>query len=580
MLLGVISKKQISNMDDRRERQGWNSVSTNCYHISFEGVNDVDFCYSGEVFILIDGYIISDSAYGMRDVEKLASLYEKYGIDLLQSISGKYSIIICDDRNKTIYIAVDRFGERKISYSITEGRIFFGSKTQSVAKESGNTTISAGSLGMYFSYNYICAPNTIFENVYKVFPGHYIRTNDGKIEDLSYWTPRSSVSSTTDHNDYEHAVVTAIWNSLKLKLERTKCVKPALFLSGGIDSTVLCKILSQNDVPTIAYTARFLGGTKKQDESETAQLISSYYRVPHKIIDIDPERLRERVLDALKSADEPMANRTYATTSILMETAITKCDCIVTGDGGDELFMGYPQYQRLDQAQKINTLLSPMQCVLSEEALQKILPQKVYSILYNSKHFPPEQLFSYNAVMIAQRAVLNCQQDLSYSIPSQLQKERWYKRKNYIDLVYGTQAAIRKWNDNAVAMGLYHFSPILDENLVEVAKSIPISFLMDKRNNKILMRNIISKDIPEISRLPKHGFDVPVIQWLHNAFKDELDHYTSKSFIDSQGLFDYGTILKLKEQFESGSVDYTNNADTFMWDYYAFQCWYSTWEKV
>jgi len=580
MLLGVISRNQISETNDNCREDARRIINTNCFHISFEGDKDVDYYYNGEVFFLIDGYIISDCVARTRDIEILAELYEKKGIELVQNISGKYCIVICDDRKKTIYFVSDRFGERKISYSLADGKLYFGRNTQCVAKKSGNTNIRSQSLGMYFSYNYICSPNTVFENVYKGFPGHYVKFCDGKIEDIPYWTPEAPRYSTIGYSNYEHAIVDEIWNSLRGRFEKTNCRKPALFLSGGIDSTVLCKILSENHVPTIAYTARFLGGTKNQDESETAKQISSYYGISHRIIDIDPEQLREHVLAVLKSADEPMANRTYATAAILMENAVSECDCVVTGDGGDELFMGYPQYQRLDQAQRINTLLAPLQFTLSEKVLHKILPQKVVSILYNSKHFPPEQLFSYNSVMIAQRAVLNCQQDLSYKVPERLMDKRWYSRKNYIDLVYGTQAAIRKWNDNADVAGLYHFSPILDEKVVGIAKSIPIRFLMDKKNNKILMRDIISKDIPEISRLPKHGFDVPVIQWLHSAFKEELDYYTSKSYIERQGLFDYEAINKLKKQFESGSVDYTNNADTFMWDYYAFQCWYSNWEII
>lgn len=584
MLIGYFIRQKLETQKEYNLpcELDWKEVTVGKSLIIFSADKKVSYILKDDLFVLVDGYVLTEEKTDGKDyAAEVYNLFKKYRHDFLKHVSGKYSIVICDGSQGVLSLICDRFSEKKTCYSVNGDMVAFGSKTLLVAKLSEHENISPRALGMYFAYNYICAPYTIFAEVYKVCPGRYMLIGDGEPKEKVYWNPSLvKAEDIISEKTPESMVSEAITNSLNQKMDALSIKKPALFLSGGLDSSVLCKIMSESGMDVTAYSAKFLDGGEKQDESSTAKTIADHYGVPHKIVAINAEELKDRVVVLLQESDEPMANRTYSISSILMEHAKEECDAIVTGDGGDELFFGYPQYQRLSQAQSLYKVLNPVSKVVPDKVLKHVLPGKANSVLYNSKHFPPAQLFSYNSVQVAIKAVIGCPEDLNYTIPSSLVNEKWYLKKNYIDLYFGTQAAIRKWNDNAEGYGLIHFSPILNESVLAVSKSLSTKMLFDKNHNKIVLRNIINRDIPEVSKLPKHGFDVPVKCWLKDAFKEKLEYFVSQDYIEKQGLFDPQVISDIYSHFKKDEVDYTNNADTFIWDYYAFQCWYSSFRGI
>lgn len=509
----------------------------------------------------------------------ILSAYRKWGKSIFSYIDGKFSFVLIDYVSGTIISAIDRFGEQKLCYCHFEDEVAFSTSSKLLAEIENKREISNEALGMYFAHNYICAPYTIYKNIFKLAPGEYtLLESELQVSVYKYWRVqdffKQPVRTKSSLEEVQKEIIDVLKNNIWKRWNAGEFGTAALFLSGGIDSAVLCGVISEmKDIPLIAYTASFKNVGKGYDESDAARLVAETYGVRHEVIEIDPNMLCDDVCSVLRTTDEPMANRTYSVASLLMKVASEKCGCIFTGDGGDEIFLGYPQYQRLCKAQNIYRVCSPFRKILLSSILRKFLPGKLVTILESGSMDSPEQMFSYNAVKTAKKAVLEVNNSLVY--PAQdIECKKWFIKKNSIDLYHGTQAAIRKWNDIALKNEMIHYSPLLDSSIIRKANSIPQRYKMRGKHNKVILRDIIDKSIPAVGKLPKHGFNVPVAEWIRGPFRDIFEEITSEEFLKGQGLFDVKEIKKLKQIFLDGKSNYENDAVTFMWSYFAFQVWY------
>ena len=162
---------------------------------------------------------------------------------------------------------------------------------------------------------------------------------------------------------------------------------------------------------------------------------------------------------------------------------------------------------------------------------------------------------------------------VTYYTADDIPVDRWFKVKNLIDLYYGTQAAIRKWNDISFNNGILHLSPMLDEEMINAVSEIPIQYLMSENNNKIILRKMVGYELPDISKLPKHGFDIPMANWIRTAFRNRLEEITDNNFVRNQGVFVETELERIKQSFLLGKNSFRLDSETFMCNYFVFQNW-------
>lgn len=536
--------------------------------------------------ISVDGFFYNDNLirkkYGfssnLSNAEVIANLVEHNILDL-SFLQGKFSIIIIDRNKASIVCAVDKFAENKLCYCIDSKRVIVATKAKDVAKIRNDYTLDNTAIGMFFAHNYICAPLTIFKGVKKIGPSCMVTINSFNSKISKYWDVISIIQELRKKpqnisiEEAQSELLYILEESIKMRKSSLPTVRPALLLSGGIDSSLLCRIL-RNEDHIKAYTASFDDSINSGlDESCSAQKIADYYGVTLEVIKVNLDQFKDNMLMMQRSSDEPMANKSYPVADYLIGRAVFDGNnTIYTGDGGDELFMGYPRYQRMNKIQKIYNHFHPIEALFKPSVIKPFMPIKFQDIMNYSKSAPGGQLFTAIKEDVLSRLLANNYSNIYYSIEG-IEEEPWYLISNYLDLYYGTQAAIRKWNDITQSKNSYHFSPILDERMIRFSAQIPENFKMTKHDNKLIMRNIIDSDLTEISKLPKHGFTVPVQEWIRTSFVDMLNKYTEKNFVEKQGIFNAEVVHEQKERFMDRKSSYRNDTNSFIFDYFVFQNW-------
>ena len=364
----------------------------------------VSVSYNHKVLVVVDGLFYNGKdlrrkhsiALHSSDAEMISTLVENGNL-ALEDIEGKFALLIVKRQTQEVLCAVDRFGEKKLCYTVNDNRAIVSTNAKDIARIRNDYSMDDFAIGMYFAHNYICAPYTIFRKVYKIEPGSMVKFEGTKYETYKYWNVISLIQQYKNTNltiSFEDAKedFKRILNRTIAKREQSfDCCRMALLLSGGIDSSVLCSLL-RNHNGIKAYSARLKDEkNNKLDESDSANTIAKKFGVPIDVISIDPDAIKQDLLKIQVSTDEPMANKSYSVVAWLIERAKKDgYNCVITGDGGDELFLGYPHYQRMIKSQKLSNCFSVLPPVFNS-LLRTVAPRKLYDVLVYSKTSPMGQ---------------------------------------------------------------------------------------------------------------------------------------------------------------------------------------------
>lgn len=543
--------------------------------------NTTSVASSQDTIVISSGILYEDlneSNPQLSFSERVLNDYDKEKLSL-NNYSGKFSIVIIDKTARKVILAIDKFSESKLCYSRRGALLYFSTSAKTIAKLRNDYSLSMEAVGMFFSHNYICAPLTIFEGIKKVSPGTVVSLIENSCEITKYYDVFSIINKRgkSEKMSFEESVnfvQEALSRSINKRLGMIDNCQPALLLSGGIDSTLLCDFLKKTGIDFKAFSASVVdAGRNNLDESDAAKIIAKHFQVPHEVIKVDPLELRDSIINDMASTDEPMSNKTYGVASRMIKYAASqRSNCIFSGDGGDELFLGYPWYQRVDKAQKLFGFLGAFRFIFDNKLASYFMPSKLNDLLYVAQKAPKGQLLTVNQVEETNR-LLNSQDINLYYTADDIPVDRWFKVKNLIDLYYGTQAAIRKWNDISFNNGILHLSPMLDEEMINAVSEIPIQYLMSENNNKIILRKMVGYELPDISKLPKHGFDIPMANWIRTAFRNRLEEITDNNFVRNQGVFVETELERIKQSFLLGKNSFRLDSETFMCNYFVFQNW-------
>jgi len=278
------------------------------------------------------------------DTETILHAYEEFGEDCVNHLFGMFAFAIYDTRERQIFLARDRVGEKPLYYTKTKDRFIFASELKSIlALANIPRKIDKIALTQFLTLTYIPAPRSIFEGIYKLPAAHTLSVSEnGEISSREYWDVASLREEQID--DY---------GECKLRLRETlfssveKCmisdVPVGTFLSGGIDSTIITGIaakISKTPVETFTIGLR----EKSDDESPLAKITSQFHGTKHHVHVIGDEDLRGNIATILEHMDEPFADSSIIPTYTVSKMARERVKVILTGDSGDELFAGYNKY--------------------------------------------------------------------------------------------------------------------------------------------------------------------------------------------------------------------------------------------
>ncbi len=519
------------------------------------------------------------------DTEVIVHSYEEYGFDCLKYFNGMFAFALWDEKQKLLFLARDRLGVKPLYYLDNNKFFIFASELKTFKKFPFlSTNIDHNALDLYLFFGYIPAPTTIFNEIKKLLPGHYLIVSENGTACRSYWNinPNESTHAISEA-ELGKKVRDIFIDAVHKRL--VSDVSLGAFLSGGIDSSaVVCAMASLMDRPVKTFSIGF----REKDFSELAdaRLVASHIGAEHHEFIVEPEH--SDILQKLAwHLDEPFADSSALPTYYLCQMTKDYVTVALSGDGGDELFGGYRRYLATPAeliAQYIPSIFTKPLSFLGNALPEKVCGKHFLESLGNNGWrtylkkigcFPDLRAEIYSTDFL-----LNLGQESIYLTDY---FENLYKRDSLLAMslfdfkVYLPDDILVKVDRMSMSVSLESRNPILDYRLAELAFSIPSFLKIKNSSTKYIFKKAISDLVPpSVLSKKKQGFGVPLKFW----FKDDLQEYVSQVLLDrltlQRGYFKAEIIKKILKWHKEGHRDYSY----WIWALLMLELWHRVfWDK-
>ena len=528
------------------------------------------------------------------DTEVLLKLYIDSGPACLQSLNGFFSLAIYDDHEKTLFIARDRIGIKPLYYSFDDDRFLFASEMKSLLAYGINKELDTASLYHYLQLNYIPGPQSIFKNVKKVLPGHYIMVKEGRAEHQEYYKIpyEKGESYATVPDGYEA-------QQGKLRAQLHKAVRSRLvadvpvgtFLSGGVDSSIISAIAKEYKPDLETFSIGF-SDEPFFDETHYAQMVADKLGTRHSVFSLNNDDLLHHLDDILSYIDEPFADSSAIPFYILSKHAREHVTVALSGDGADELFAGYNKHGAFYKAKKGGAAATMVKNLLP---LWSVLPKsrsgKISNKVRQLERFAQgmrmgirDRYWSW-ATLSSKDEVLGLLHDnLKVSIEEVKVRQAVFLEQipqgyDMNDLLHVDMQLVlpndmlTKVDMMSMANGLEVRVPFLDHEVVQYAFQLEESAKINDQQRKRILHDTFREELPvALYHRPKKGFEVPLLKWfrheLQSLIKQDL---LNDAFIREQGVFDSRAIKALVQQLYSPNP---GDVHAKIWALLVFQSWW------
>jgi len=543
--------------------------------------------FNGEIYNFLElTKELSDKGYRFRtktDTEVLLVCYEEYGPGCLNKIRGMFAFAIWDKLKKKLFAARDRIGKKPLYFHFNKDRFAFSSEIKSLLEiNSISKEIDPTAIVDYLKYLFIPHPKSIYKNISKLEPGHYLLFENEKLQISQYWDLDFSEPSRKSHTELEEELLYTIADAVECRL--ISDVPLGAFLSGGVDSSAVVALMDKiSKTPVTTCTIGF--DDKLHNEAIDAKDFAASLSTTHHehYIKDEPAKIVEKLLWYF---DEPFADSSMVPTYYVSKVARQNVTVALSGDGGDESFAGYEKYS-IDRYENLVRQWTPRLLLDSVSSLASLFPtvtslKKLNSLSNSAKLTPAEGFYVTNTFATDEQLASLLSKNLSKQVqgydPSYHLK-RYYNSANgpdhiakilYTDLkLYLPGDILVKVDRMSMANSLEVRSPLLDHKVIELAARIPSSLKLHRGHKKYILKNTFAKILPEdMLTRKKHGFDVPLNNWFRHELKEMAE--TSLFHNDAmQEFFQIPTIKKIWDQHQSGR----NQHGTLLWTLFIFSLW-------
>ena len=556
----------------------FNEDHTNCIVFNGEIYN-----YQELKSELVDlGHVFSSDA----DTEVILHGYEEYGTDIINKLNGMFAFCIYDLLTNTFTLARDRAGQKPLYYYAGEKYFVFGSDLKSIMDVwEIPKTIDKKALNLYLGLTYIPAPYTIYENLYKLEPGHYMTVSLSAMQIQSYWELDISSSVPENEESYiksQEKLRTLIYESIKKQM--VSDVPLGAFLSGGIDSSIVVGVMSElSTEPINTFSIGF--NSKDFDESDKAAIVAKHNNTNHHVKILDYQDALGFIDIILDSMGEPFADSSAIPTYYLCDFAKEFATVVLTGDAGDELFAGYSKYLIGYYSSKYNKIPAFLRRGFIEPIVRgcpidNSMVRKIRKVIKNAENAPFDQYLGLMKLGFRDISTLLTNEyhssdafdDIKNNFhhleeTSNLQKSLYSDFKTVLE-----GDMLTKVDRMSILNSIETRVPFLDNAIIDFAFSLPDSFKMEGRKLKRILKDTFRDNIPEeVLSMAKHGFGVPLGEWFRGPLKERLIDMVSEEKITAQGIFEYKQIQKIVEEHMSKREDHASG----LWALFVFQHWYN-----
>ncbi|MGN1151852.1 MAG: asparagine synthase (glutamine-hydrolyzing) [Lachnospiraceae bacterium] len=531
------------------------------------------------------------------DTEVIIAAYLKWGISCIERFNGMFAIALYDRETQEVYLVRDRIGKKPLYYWYEDQNLVFASELKPIMKCPGfHGEIAKGVLSRYLFQQYINAPESIYQNVYKLEPGAILRFSKGQIKVWKYWDVKEA---------YEKAQTNPVGSYEEAKEQLKDLLKQAVaarmiadvplgsFLSGGYDSSLITAI-AQEHSPEPVKTFSIGFHEEKYNEAKYAGAVADHLGTNHTELYIDEKDMFELVDSIPKYYDEPFADSSQIATMMVSKLAREHVTVALSGDGGDEFFCGYNIYENVAQAQKLDVLGGMVHGIcqipgLKQAHIEDKLPFRVRVIAGNRAKESKTQFGAGNYIVKARAMVGELPEGealpVHYLVESRYGVDNWQIRRMLLDMdTYLPGDILCKVDRASMKYSLECRCPILDTKVMEFSYRIPHQYKYAGGDKKHILKDIAYDYIPkELLDRPKVGFGVPLDKWLRGPLKEQLLDYSSYEYLKKQNIFDAAYVSDMIQKYvvtgDAGPATGANYSK-LSWSFFVFQQWYEAYHKI
>lgn len=511
--------------------------------------------------------------YTDADSEVLVHGFEQWQEDMLPRLRGMFGFAIYNTKDNSIFIARDFFGIKPMHYTTIGNDFVYASEIKSILEHPKfEKRFNTKALDTYLSFQYAVPPETFFEGVYCLMPGHYLWYRDGEIETTRYFEPKFNPNEEMTEEQAVDEIEKVFENSVNA--HKIADVEVGCFLSSGVDSSYVSTYFADQKTFTVGFDFG-----EKYNEISWAKDLSEKIGVEHHTHLISSEEFWDAVPTVQYHMDQPLADPSCIALYFVSRLASHYVKVVLSGEGADELFGGYTCYND-PRVFKIYQTIVPHCIRKAIRAVCKKLPDiKGRDYLIRACD-PLEERYIGNAFMYDYKQKKDLLKDPSIATrPQDYTRKYYYRCRKYDDVTKMQYLDINMWMVGDILLKADRMSmanslelrvPFLDKEVFKVASSLPTSLRCNKSNTKYAMRKAAVRHMPEATaEKEKLGFPVPTRVWLrdekyYNVVKTKFKGKTAEKFFNTDTL-----VAWLDEHF-SGKEDNSRR----VWTVYVFLVWY------
>lgn len=542
----------------------------------YNETKDIALVFNGEIYnykVLKEDLINKGHKFKTNtDSEVIVHGYEEYNIKIFSMLRGMFAILIYDIKNNIIVGARDHFGIKPFYYYHNDDTYLFGSEIKSfLAYPNFKKEVNKKALKMYLIFQYSIYEETFFKNVFKLKPGHFFVIKDNKMKITKYFEP-SFDKTNLPYNQYKQELTSILEESIYAH-QISSDVEVGSYLSGGVDSSYVASVAKPDKTFSVGFK------TEGFDETEKAQDLSKILKISNKRKYVTPEEFFDILPTIEYYTDEPHANLSTVPLFFLSDLASKDVKVVLSGEGADEMFGGYPEYNDPLAVRLYSKIPSFIKMPLAK--LIKPLPHfpgKNTLVKYAKPFY--ERYIGHAFVMDENEAneILNDElkdnvtlKDILYPYYKKVKDKDELTQKMYLDYHFWLpQDILLKADKMSMAHSLELRVPLLDKELFNYSRQIPSKYMVKDNQTKYMFRDIAYNKIPdEWAKRKKMGFPVPFSNWIREEkFYKKVKEMFNKDYVGE--FFDKEFINKLLTDHYNKKA----NNGRKIYNIYIFLIWY------
>jgi len=508
------------------------------------------------------------------DTEVILAAYDQWGLDCIERFAGMFAFALWDEPRRRLWLVRDRLGKKPVYYSEHGGLLRFASELKSIVSDDAfPRELDRESIRLYLRYGYVPSPRTIYVHARKLPPAHQLVWEGGAVRVSRYWDPLAYAAQADRRPSGDIARDLEERLTLAVRQRMIADVPLGAFLSGGIDSSLVVALMQEQSRTAVrTFTIRF--DDPAYNEADHAAAVAAHLKTEHHEQRCGEDELLDVVHQLPAMFDEPFADSSAVPTYLVSKAARAQVTVALSGDGGDELFFGYPRYRHHADSQWLLTQPRAVRRVLAQVASR--LPVRRLRRAADVLRQDGDDTYARFVSWMPADEVEEMTGDVPESsqlYADVLARAAGVPRREMaplLDLVsYLPEDILTKVDRASMAVSLEVRAPLLDHHVVELALAMPLALKLQGATQKACLRSMLYARVPQaLVDRPKMGFGVPLERWLRGPLRDEMDRLCAGDTIARLGM----NPVPVRRRWQAFRDGRTREADQ-AWQLFSLLAW-------